>query len=593
MKPPVDSLRNRLKDYAWLSDLPAMLFWAALVGVLGALATVAFYQGIHFIQSLVGGHSGSIVQTIKDLPWYGRLLLPAAGGLVAGCLLLWSEKKEGSRASSDYMEAVAIGDGRLSISQGLLRSSSSLFTVASGGSIGREGAMVHLGALGASALGRFAYFDTARLRLLVACGAAAGVSAAYGAPIAGALFIAEIVLGAMAMQSVGPLLISAACANLTMRATGYYHVVYPMQDLAQVDGVQILPFVVLGLLSGVLAPQFLRVLGVARRMFEYTGLPLPVRLLVGGLCVGALLISFPDVAGNGFSVVTSLLHQPWGWQALLLVLILKVLATALTVGSGAVGGVFTPSLLVGAVFGALFGQMTMSIWPGLDVSLYQYILVGMGAFLGAATGAPLMAIVMVFEMTVSYQLVLPLMVACVLAYFVSRAVAQVAMYDVTLARERNLVIRRGLRYLRLSELVKSTPTVVTTDTPVKDALHMFQEYPVKYLYVVDNDNVYQGVVAQRDLTSLLMAQTDLQNRVAGDVVRFDFIKTLHPDMGLDEAQDIFVQFEGERLPVVSRDEQPRLLGVVYKSALLEKYSALKRSLDASPEVLADAIHRRR
>ncbi|WP_397473998.1 ClcB-like voltage-gated chloride channel protein [Pusillimonas sp.] len=589
---PVDSPFSRFRGRAWLSDLPAMLFWAALAGVLAALATLAFYRAMHFILSLAGGHSGSVVQTMQGLPWYGRLLLPAAGGVLAGCLLYWSEKR-GSHASSDYMEAVAIGDGRLAIGQGLLRSLSSLFTVTSGGSIGREGAMVHLGAMGASIVGRTVKMDTARLRLLVACGAAGGVSAAYGAPVAGALFVAEIVLGAMAIQSVGPLLISAAFANLTMRAVGHYHVVYPIEGLMQIGAGQILPFVVLGLLAGVLAPQFLRFLGLARAMFQQTGLPMPVRLGIGGLLVGLLLISYPQVAGNGFSVVTSMLHEAWTWQALLAILLLKVVATAFTVGSGAVGGVFTPALLVGAAFGACFGKMVLGIWPEVGVSLYLFILVGMGAFLGAATGAPLMAIVMIFEMTVSYQLVLPLMVACVLAYFVSRAVAQVAMYDVTLTRERDLVLRRGLRHLRLNELVRPAETVVTVDTPVKEALQMFMEYPVRYLYVVDQDNIYQGVVAQRDLTSLLMTQADMQSRVAGDVVRYDFLTPLHPDMGLDEAQDVFVQFKGERLPVVSRDEQPRLQGVVYKSALLEKYSALKRSLDASADVLAEVTHGRR
>lgn len=587
-----DSAFSRLKSHEWLSDLPAMLFWAALAGVLAALATLGFYRAMYYLLSLAGGHTGSIVQTVEGLPWYGRLLLPAAGGLVAGCLLYWADKR-GSRTSSDYMEAVAIGNGRLSISQGLLRSASSLFTVVSGGSIGREGAMVHLGAMGASIVGRVVRMDTSRLRLLVACGAAGGVSAAYGAPVAGTLFVAEIVLGAMAIQSVGPLLISAAFANLTMRAVGHYHVVYPIEGLTQIAAAQMVPFVVLGLLAGVLAPQFLRILGLARAMFQRTELPLPVRLGIGGLLVGLLLISYPEVAGNGFSVVTSMLHHDWTWQALLAILLLKVVATAFTVGSGAVGGVFTPALLVGAAFGACFGKLVLALWPDADISQYLFILVGMGAVLGAATGAPLMAIVMMFEMTVSYQLVLPLMVACVLAYFVSRAVAQVAMYDVTLTREKDLLLRQSLRHLRLGELVRPADTVVSVDTPVKEALQMFMEYPVRYLYVVDEGNVYQGIVAQRDLTSMLMTQTDLQSRVAGDVVRFDFIKTLHPDMSLDEAQDIFVQFQGERLPVVSRDEQPRLLGVVYKSALLEKYSALKRSLDSSTDVLAEVTHRRR
>lgn len=591
LRPDISSIR-RFFARERLTELPAMLFWAALVGVVGALATLAFYQGMYFILGLVGGHDGSVEHTVQGLPWYGRLLLPVVGGLAAGLLLVWSEKL-GPRSGSDYMEAVAIGDGKLSVGQGLLRSLSSLFTVTSGGSIGREGAMVHLGALGASVLGRGIRLDTARLRLLVACGAAAGVSAAYGAPVAGALFIAEIVLGAMAIQTVGPLLIAAAFANLTVRATGHYHVLYPMAGLSQVEGLWILPFIVLGLLCGVLAPQFLRFLGLMRKLFEQTKLALPIRLALGGLLVGLMLITFPNVAGNGFSVVTSLLHQPWSWQALLLILILKVLATGFTVGSGAVGGVFTPALLVGAVFGALFGHLVLFVWPSLDISPVLFALVGMGAFLGAAAGAPLMAIVMIFEMTISYQLVLPLMVACVLAYYVSRAVARVAMYDVTLTHEHDFVLRQSLRHLRLSELVRPAQTVITADTPVKEALPMFTEYPVKFLYVVDDDNVFQGVVAQSDLTSLLLAQTDLQSRVAGDVVRYDYITPLHPDMGLDEAQDIFVQYQGERLPVVSREEHPRLLGVVYKSALLEKYSSLKRSLDVSADVLAEVTHRRR
>src|SRR5690606_25229337 len=249
----VQSMRRQLAGYSWLSDLPAMLCWAALVGVLGALSTIAFHEGMHLLQSLATGQSGSIVGVTKSLPWYGRLLFPAAGGVIAG-LLLWAAARVSGSANSDYMEAVAIGDGRLSIRQGLLRSLSSLFTVVSGGSIGREGAMVHLASLSASTIGRFTYFSTSRLRLLVACGAAAGVASAYGAPIAGALFVAEIVVGTMTMQSFGPLMVAAATANIGMRTTGHYQTTYAMPDMPQVPGVEVLPFIFLGLLSGLCAP---------------------------------------------------------------------------------------------------------------------------------------------------------------------------------------------------------------------------------------------------------------------------------------------------------------------------------------------------
>lgn len=559
-----------------------MLCWSVLAGVAAAFATIGFHQGMQLIQHWVAGKSGSIVGVTISLPWYGRLLFPALGGVVAGTLL-WMASRLKAGSHSDYMESVAIGDGRLFIRHGLLRSLSSLFTVSSGGSIGREGAMVHLGSMAASAVGQFGRFSTVRLRLLVACGAAAGVAAAYGAPIAGALFVAEIVLGSMAMQSFGPLLVAAASANIVMRMTGHYTTTYAMYGMAQLPGLEVLPFIVLGLLAGLMAPLFLKFLDLSRTQFRRTGLALPWRLGLGGLLLGVLLVFRPDVAGNGYSVVYSFLHADWAWHAVVLVLLFKVLATALTVGSGAVGGVFTPALFVGGAFGTLIGQAVAWFWPTMNAGVYMYTLVGMGSFLGAATGAPLMAILMIFEMTLSYQIVLPLMLACVVAYFMSRAVAEVAMYDVIVVRERDKRLRYELRHTTLDQLVRPANTIVSTTTPVPEVLQMFLDYPVKYVYVVDENNVYQGVIAQQDLTSLMLGQSDVQQTLAGDVLRLDFVRPLHSDMTLDQAQEYFVQFEGERLPVVSREGDPRLLGVVYKSSLLERYSALKRSLDISGE----------
>lgn len=577
-------MRVRLKVLWAASEVPRMLCWAVLTGIGGAVVTIAFHHGIHIIQLIFSGDSGSIVQVTRGLPWYGRLLIPALGGGLAG-MMLWAAHRIHAGTSSDYMEAVAIGDGRLSVRQGVLRSLSSLCTVATGGSIGREGAMVHLASLWASVLGRFTGFGTARLRLLVACGAAAGVSAAYGAPIAGAVFIGEIVLGTMAIQSFGPLLVSAAVANIVMRVSGYYETPYAMPDLGAVATGELLLCVLLGVLAGVGAPQFLRIINGVKSLFARTALPLPWRMALGGLLLGAVLMLIPEVAGNGYSVVFSLLHVSWAWHAVLLILVCKVLATALTVGSGAVGGVFTPTIFVGAAFGTLFAQVLMVFWPGLAAQVPVFTLVGMGAFLAAATSAPFMAILMIFEMTLSYQIVLPLVLACVPAYFVSRGLAQAVMYDVTLARERDLALQQRLRTSTVAALVRPAETVVYTRTPVREALQMFLDYPVKYLYVVDERECWQGVIAQQDLTRMLLSEGDVEGRQCSEVLRLDFVKPLHPDLSLDVAQAQFVSFQGERLPVVSRDLPPRLLGVVYKSSLLEQYSMLKKSLDSQNELM--------
>lgn len=563
-----------------------MLAWAVLAGVMGAVCTMGFMQGLYLLQEWIAGQHGSVVGVMQALPWWARVLLPAAGGVAAGGLL-WLAARGQTATHSDYMEAVAIGDGRLPVRQGLLRSASSLLTVASGGSIGREGAMVHLAAMASATVGRFTQFGMARLRLMVACGAAAGLSAAYGAPLAGALFVAEIVLGSMAVRSVGPLLVAAGTSHLVMRLSGSYHTVYAVPALDAVSLSVLAALLPLGVLAGMGAPAFLRLLDGAKGLFRRTGLALPWRLGLGGLLLGLLLLVYPESSGNGYSVVQRMLSDPWMWQAVVLMLLVKLAATSLTVGSGAVGGVFTPVLFVGAAIGMLYGQAVLALWPALGVPPALFVLVGMGALLGAATGAPLMAILMLFEMTQEYHLVLPLMFACVVAYVVSRSLSEAVMYGVTRTREQDARLRFELGRATLGSLIRAPETVVRLSAPVQEAARMFMEIPVRYLYVVDDDDVYQGVIAQQDLTGLLMGQGVVEEKTVGDMVRRDFVRPLHPDMTLDQAQERFVSFLGERLPVVARGERAVLLGVVYKSTLLENYFRIKASLGSSGDGLAD------
>jgi CIC family chloride channel protein len=202
------TIRTRAQFLFRLSDAHTMLVWTVIPGVAGEFATAAFREGIDELQQLFGGETGTFVAMVKRLPWPVRVMLPAAGGLIAGACLLIARRRATKQAHAHYMEAVTIGDGMVPVWQSLWRSFSSLFTIASGGSIGREGSMVQLAALTASLVGRWDRFDPPRLRLFVACGAAAGITSAYNAPIAGAFFVTEIVLGSIAMESFGPIVVS-------------------------------------------------------------------------------------------------------------------------------------------------------------------------------------------------------------------------------------------------------------------------------------------------------------------------------------------------------------------------------------------------
>ena len=566
-------IRARLQALFRFSEVHTILLWACVAGVVGAFATLAFREGIDLAQALILGHEGSLVDIARHLPWPARLGFPAAGGVVAGVFLVLARRTAGAHAASDYMEAITIGEGQIPVRQSLLRSISSLCTIASGGSIGREGSMVHLAALGASIIGRIRRFDPPRLRLLVACGAAAGITSAYNAPIAGAFFVTEIVLGSIAMDNFGPIVVASVVANITMRSLPGYHPAYEMPVFPAIFGAESLLFVVLGMLAGVLAPGFLRVLDGAKALFGRTGWPLPVRLGVGGLGVGALSIYAPEVWGNGYSVVNSILHSPWTWEALAIVLVFKVIATAFTAGSGAIGGVFTPTLFVGATIGAMFGIGAHAIWPHGTSAPFAYAIVGMGAFLAAATSAPLMAILMIFEMTLSYQVVLPLMLACVVAYFIARSQGETSMYQVIITRNRSHQERERLRATQMRELIRPADTVIDATAAFTDITRIFLEYPVKYVYVVNEKGCFRGVVALQDVTSVLLRRDDTTAMRAADLLRekFDF---LTPDMSLGQGFQHFMMHQGERLPVIESEAQPTLLGVVYKSSLLDAYGKM-------------------
>lgn len=555
----------------------AMLLWVIFSGFAGALATIGFREAIHCLQWLLVDKSGSLVEMARALPWYFRISIPAAGGVVAGYLLLLATRR--TTTPSDYMDVVAKGDGRLHVYPSLLRSASSLCTIATGGSIGREGSMVQLAALGASILGSWVRLDAERLRLLVACGAAAGMTAAYNAPIAGAVFVSEIVLGSIAMSTFGPIVIAAVVANIFMRALPGYHPIYEVPRFIALSGCE-LPFVLaLGVLCGVAGPLYFYLLKFFKRTFQQSGLSLPSRLGIGGALAGLVSVVEPQVWGNGYSVVNGLLHQPLSWAAVASVLLWKLIATAFTTGSGAIGGIFTPTLVIGAALGYLSGVAIHTVFPASSSLPFVYAIVGMGAFLGATTRAPLTAILMVFEMTAAYQIVLPLMAACVVSFAVARLFDDAAMYEITVRRGETLLSRRRLRTMQVSALLRPAMTVVRLTSEIAEIRDIFLNHAVKHVYVVDESNRYQGAISLKDMSECV-ARSGPDCPTAKDLLRRDTLPVLFSDMPIKETLSPFLAFHGERLPVIERaGKGARLIGVVHKSAVLDTYHQLDQSAE--------------
>jgi chloride channel protein, CIC family len=557
---PMRSLREaallvllRLRPSEWQKTL----VFAAVIGVLGALATIGFRQCVLLAEQLMFGRSDSLVRIAQGLAWWQRLAVPALGGVIAGLLLMWSRRVGSARAGGDYMEAISLGSGDLPVRVSLARALSSAATVATGGAIGREGPMVQLAALTGSLLGRWRNSPIPRRRLMVACGAAAGVATAYSAPIAGALFVAEIVLQSVAIESLGPLLVAAVTANLTLTALLGFSPVYHMPSFVLPHGSATLLLAGLGIVGGLAAPGYLWLLDRAHGFFNRWTAPSWLKLGAGGLALGAISMASPAVWGNGYSVVDSILQGGWAWDALLAILALKLLAVAATTGSGAVGGIFTPTLFMGAVAGALFGAAMEWLFPGV-LPIPASVAVGMGAFLAACTHAPLMSVLMIFEMTENYGVVVPLMLACVVGHFISQALRAESIYSAARATlpDPKLAIA--------ADFVRTGSATVQVGQPLREIEEVFLRHRWQHVYVLDEAGRFAGAISLYDLAPLLR-DAEAHPGWPAQLVRVDFprVRDVTPSWQVLES---FAAHSGERLPVL--DAAGRLLGHVTKTDLV-------------------------
>ena len=541
------------------------LMWAAAAGFLGALASIAFAGLTEQIYFFGNPHMG-IVERIGALPWWACLLVPTTGGAIAGLILQFGQRLTRAQSSTDYMEAIVIGSGHVPRRASLIKSAAALFSIGSGGSIGREGPMVQLAAVLASSLGRWRKFTPPQLRLLVACGASAGIASAYNAPIAGSFFVAEIILGTIAMESLGPLVISAVVATLTVRFLMSAHVLYKVPPFHLNSAWEMGPYILLGFLMGGLAPMFLRSLKHSEQFFVSLKIPLVARLALGGLAVGAIAINVPQVVGNGYSVVVQILTPgAMLWTAVVGIFACKWLATMASFGSGAPGGVFTPSLFMGAGAGLLLGTGLQRIMPAVVPDPTAFALVGMGAFLSAASHAPVMSVIMLFEMTLSYDIILPLMLCSVIAYYTAKSLEGESLYSEAMKRKAAAAPDPVLSESRVVDMMRLNPPTVPANSNFADIARMFLNVRVNNLYVVDEMQKFVGVVALHDIKPYL-GEPDLAELViARDIVREDFPRVT-PDQPLTDALAGFMGLLAERLPVVDRDGTLR--GSLAKSDLL-------------------------
>ncbi len=563
-------LKFWLAEHLRLSERHVTLIWAALIGVLGALASEGFRKSSEVLQHFATGSNSGIISSFERLSWWQRLAVPTAGGLLAGLTLWFGNRLFASvrqKTTTDYMEAIVVGSGIISVRASIVKSVSALFSISTGTSIGREGPLVQLSSLVASLVGRIRRFPIPQRRHLVACGAAAGIASAYKAPIAASLFVAEIILGTVVVESLGPLILASVVAAFVSQILSGSEPLYKSPGFNLHTRWEIIPLSCVGIVLGFLAPAYLRFLRLAERLFSKIDIPIPFKLALGGAIVGSMAILNPEVCGNGQGLLRSLFHQNWVWDGILAIILLKLVATASAFGSGVVGGVFTPTLFIGAAIGVLYGQMVLLVAPGLRADPAMYGFVGMGSFIAATTGAPLMAILMAFELTLDYSITPYLMVNCVVAYYCSGIFEKRFMYGESLERKGAAFFNQQLAQVNLQDLVRFDPITLPKNASFAQIAETFVQHRYQHIYIVDHENRLLGAISLHDVKSFL-DRPELESVViAADIMDEDFPR-VSTAQGMNEALHQFSAARSERLPVVDSLHSKRLIGSISKTDII-------------------------
>lgn len=585
-------MRTRdLIDRLRQSDHLRILGLAALVGIVTGFGAVGFRWLIDQVTAFFWSGSYSPFEVVDDLPLWWRVLIPAAGGLAVGLLIRFYSREVKGHGVPEVMEAITLREGRIRLRVFPAKALASAVTIGTGGSAGREGPIVQIGSAIGSAMGQLSRLPGRYIRILVASGAAGGISATFNTPIAGAIFAAEVILGDFGVSHFTPVVVASVLATAVGRSffgaqptfvipEGIFHIVSVWEFL---------PYAVLGLLSAVVALLFIRGLHSAVQGFDgLDRVPVWIRPALGGAVLGLMAMLLPEVLGVGYELIeASLSPEPYAPVLILLLIMLgKMLATSFTLGSGGSGGVLSPSLFIGAMLGSVVGTLVQGA-PFGTAAPGAYTMVGMGAVLAAATHAPLTAVLMLFELTGNYQIILPMMLACTLATLTAARLQRTSIYTIELAR-RGISVSRGfetnvLRTIKVREVYSTDAATIPDDLVLSELMDRVAVSSHSRYYLLDKEGRLQGAVEMSDLRKVIPDQAYLWSVVvAADVATAD-VQAVVPEDDLSWVMHEFERTGADEIPVVDPQEG-KLLGTVRKGDVIARYNREMLQRDMAREV---------
>ena len=555
---------------------------AVVIGVVVGYGAILFRTLIEIFQHIfMGSGQENVVEILSKLAWWHILLMPVIGGVIVGPLVHFFFPGSRGHGVPEVMSAVALHGGKMNLRDGLGKMMACSLSIGSGGSVGREGPVVHLGATIASWFGSKLQLSTRHMRTIVGCGAAAGIAASFNAPIAGVMFALEVILADYGLATFSPIVLSSVIATVIARLHLGDFPAFIVPHYTLVSAWEIPAYVGLGLVCGVTGILFMKVLFKSEDLFTLIPIPRYLKPIIGGFMLGGIALLFPQVMGVGYDTMNMALLEQMAGPLMLGLIFVKIIATSVTLGSGFSGGVFTPSLFLGAMVGGSYGIFAHGLFPAISAGPGAYTLVGMGAMAASVLGAPIASILILFELTGDYRIMLALMVASIVATVLISQVYKNSVYTSALGRH-GIDLRSGrevglLRHISVASIInRDFETIADTNTikQFKSRLHSSQD---EIFLVVNAKGDLCGIVSFQNIRGVAFEE-GLEDLVLVRDIATKEVITINPKDNLHKAFYLMDENDVQHLPVVAENDPGQVLGLItdhdmvraYNKALMER-----------------------
>jgi CIC family chloride channel protein len=557
--------------YLQTSETAFLLLFSVLVGVGSGFGAIFFRWLINSFKTIFFVNGQSLLSFLAS---YYVILIPAAGGLVVGPLIYLFAREAKGHGVPEVMLAVATSGGRIRPRVAIIKALASSVCIGSGGSVGREGPIVQIGSTIGSSLGQLFRLSEEKVKILVACGAAGGIAATFNAPIAGIFFALEVILGDYALRFFSAVVLSSVTATVISRTFLGDHPAFmvPAYELLSVWEIPL--YFVFGFLAAFAALLFVRLVYKCEDIFDSWKIAEYLKPAAGGLVIGLIGLFFPQIFGVGYEAIELALYGKIAFWLVTGLIFVKILATSFTLGSGGSGGVFAPSLFIGAMLGECYGKLTQFVIPDFAIPSGACALVGMGAVFAGAAHAPISAILILFEMTGNYKIILPLMITCIISTVVVGRFSKESIYTLKLRR-------RGidLQKMRKSDLMERitvseamVSNVITFDEilTVKSADQLMRStYRHRGFPVIDQGGNLVGMITQKDVKEALAAgRTEIP---VGEIMIKDIVVCYRDENLRTALQKLGLKDIG-RIPVVERTDPRHLIGLITRENIIAAYN---------------------